>query len=555
MKCTIGLMTVLALCGAAGAGEGAAMKIWAVDPLVKVFPDDQPLARSQARTDVARGEFASLQVVVRCDGALEGLAAEVAPLERSAGDGSLAPRAVRFVGYVPVDRPMQAPCKDQLRKPPADFPDPLLEEKAVDVAAGVAQALWITVPVPENAQPGVYKGEVHVRATVDGAPVQATKKLEVRVYDVVLGKPRLWNTQWFGVNSAHMAIQPESESDEYYALLGRFARNMAEHYGNVAIISPVSLAQYGVAPDGSLTIDFSKFDRWVEVFREAGVLGRIEGGHIGGRSGDWDSQFVVRIQAVKDGKVETQSVAPDSAEADVFYARFFPALVNHLREKGWLDSYMQHLADEPIGKNKGSYQAMAALARKYAPELRIIEACHTKDLIGAMDIWVPQLNFLHTDFDHYRARQQAGDEVWFYTCVFPQAEYANRFIEQPLMKTRLLHWINFKYGITGYLHWGYNHWTADSPFTHTTRAHGGPEYLPAGDPWIVYPGEDGPLDSIRYEAMRDGIADHELLCMLAEKDPDLAMKLAGKHVLDFAQYDTDVKKLRANRRQLLKALQ
>ena len=133
----------------------------------------------------------------------------------------------------------------------------------------------------------------------------------------------------------------------------------------------------------------------------------------------------------------------------------------------------------------------------------------------------------------------------------PQGEYANRFIEQPLIKTRLLHWINFRYGVTGYLHWGYNHWTKDSPFTHTTRAHGGPSYLPAGDPWIVYPGRDGPLDSIRFEAMRDGIADHELLCLLAERNPDAAQRLAQKHVLEFDRYDTDVGRFRATRRELL----
>ncbi|MCZ7640085.1 MAG: DUF4091 domain-containing protein [Verrucomicrobia bacterium] len=140
------------------------------------------------------------------------------------------------------------------------------------------------------------------------------------------------------------------------------------------------------------------------------------------------------------------------------------------------------------------------------------------------------------------------------TCVFPQGEYANRFIEQPLIKTRLLHWINFRYGITGYLHWGYNHWTSDSPFTHTTRAHGGPAYLPAGDPWIVYPGKDGPLDSIRFEAMRDGIADHELLCQLGERDAALAERLARQHVQAFDRYDTDVAQFRATRRELLRSL-
>jgi hypothetical protein len=87
--------------------------------------------------------------------------------------------------------------------------------------------------------------------------------------------------------------------------------------------------------------------------------------------------------------------------------------------------------------------------------------------------------------------------------------------------------------VRSYLHWGYNQWTADSPFTHTTRPHGGPAYLPAGDPWIVYPGANGPLDSIRFEAMRDGIADCALLRALGEFDAPAAQELACRLVPKF----------------------
>jgi len=90
---------------------------------------------------------------------------------------------------------------------------------------------------------------------------------------------------------------------------------------------------------------------------------------------------------------------------------------------------------------------------------------------------------------------------------------------------------------------------------HTTASEdGGKNYLPAGDSWIVYPGKDGPLDSIRHEAMRDGIADYELLSMLAERDKEAAMRLASKHILAFDQYDCDVSHFREARRQLLRAL-
>lgn len=164
------------------------------------------------------------------------------------------------------------------------------------------------------------------------------------------------------------------------------------------------------------------------------------------------------------------------------------------------------------------------------------------------------VEFFHNDFEHYQERQRAGEEVWFYTCMYPQGEYANRFIEQPLLKTRLLHWINYRYGITGYLHWGYNQWGKDSPFTHATGQYADQQYLPAGDPWIVYPGRDGPLDSIRHEAMRDGIADYELLSMLGERDPAAAKRLVNRHVLDFDRYNCNINAFRATRLELLELL-
>ncbi len=134
--------------------------------------------------------------------------------------------------------------------------------------------------------------------------------------------------------------------------------------------------------------------------------------------------------------------------------------------------------------------------------------------------------------------------------MFPQGEFANRFIEQPLWKTRILHWINYQYGLTGYLHWGYNCWNSN-PFKETAVDFGG---LPAGDSWIVYPGMDGPLDSIRFEAMRDGIADYELLSMLGESDPNGAKALTSRRIQAIDKYNCDVKSFRQTRRELLEKL-
>ncbi|HEV2294771.1 MAG TPA: hypothetical protein VGR35_13030 [Tepidisphaeraceae bacterium] len=63
------------------------------------------------------------------------------------------------------------------------------------------------------------------------------------------------------------------------------------------------------------------------------------------------------------------------------------------------------------------------------------------------------------------------------------------------------------------------------------------------------------IDSVRFEAMRDGIADYELFCQLAERaerHEAAAERLVARHVLDFDRYDCDVKTFRDTRREMLK---
>jgi hypothetical protein len=344
---------------------------------------------------------------------------------------------------------------------------------------------------------------------------------------------------------------PKKETPDYWELLRRYARDMAEHRQNVARAAPLQLVDYA-GSGARMRFDFRRFDQWVKIFIDEGFA-MIEGQQLGWRKGDWNGPFVVSTYVVKDGKTVEERVDPTSPQADQFYSQFLPALQQHLRQRGWADRYVQHVADEPNDANAESYRAMAALVRKYAPGMRTLDAGYTTKLEGAVDIWVPHIDTLHKNIAYYQARKTKGEEVWFYTCVAAQGEYANRFMEQPLLKTRLLHWINYRYGVTGYLHWGYNYWTAD-PFADPVDVREGNFVLPAGESWIVYPGKDGVIDSIRFEAMRDGIADYELFSQLADQDPAAAQALASKHVMDFDKYNCDVATFRATRRELLERL-
>lgn len=93
--------------------------------------------------------------------------------------------------------------------------------------------------------------------------------------------------------------------------------------------------------------------------------------------------------------------------------------------------------------------------------------------------------------------------------MYPRGNFANRYVTLPLIKTRLLHWINYKYDSPGYLHWGFNAWGANGdPFGDVSAP---ANDWPGGDSHIVYPGYRKLYPSIRLAAMRDGIRDYDLL--------------------------------------------
>ncbi|MDR2774767.1 MAG: DUF4091 domain-containing protein, partial [Tannerella sp.] len=127
-----------------------------------------------------------------------------------------------------------------------------------------------------------------------------------------------------------------------------------------------------------------------------------------------------------------------------------------------------------------------------------------------------------------------------------------RFYERELIQTRLLHWFNYRYHITGYLHWGLNHWKNVSG--DTALYFDNESGLPSGDVCIVYPEYGKVYGSIRFEAMRDGIADYELLKLLEKKDSLKAAQLASSIIRKYDSYDSDIASFRARRVRLLEWL-
>ena len=79
----------------------------------------------------------------------------------------------------------------------------------------------------------------------------------------------------------------------------------------------------------------------------------------------------------------------------------------------------------------------------------------------------------------------------------------------------------YKYDIAGFLHWGYNFYYSQfsmrpiNPFL-VTDADGA---YPSGDPFSVYPGSGGPLESLRLKVFKHALQDMQVLKCLEKYVP------------------------------------
>jgi len=156
-----------------------------------------PTAKGEAiRISVAGNEAESAQIVVRPDAALAGLTATVGELRSASGAVLPADSTdVLRVGYVNVEI-----ASDEFGSV-GSWPDPLppLKNEGIHVPAGQNQPLWIMVNPPAHTPPGVYRGEITVKA--DG--YKSSVPLEVEVYGFSLPDTRTCRTL-FGLNAGRI---------------------------------------------------------------------------------------------------------------------------------------------------------------------------------------------------------------------------------------------------------------------------------------------------------------------------------------------------------------
>lgn len=164
----------------------------------------------------------------------------------------------------------------------------------------------------------------------------------------------------------------------------------------------------------------------------------------------------------------------------------------------------------------------------------VITAWYDEAYVPHVDTWCPTYNYYDTEYSRNLYADQ--EEKWWYGCIDPHPPYPSYHIEDTLLSSRLEPWMKADYGVVGTLNWAadvYAEWTGTQYIDIEDYYTGNASRFPRvnGDGWLMYPGKaygvDGPIPSIRLDAIRDGLEEYELFYEINENYKKVSAEIAA----------------------------
>lgn len=551
---------------------------------------ERPLPTRKSRTMLLRaaaGEAESVQLVVTPTRTVRGVT--ITPSLLTGPGGAIIPAEridVRQVHYLPVTEPTDSVGVE------AAWPDPLLPLTApVDLVADRNQPFWIRVHVPRGTPAGRYRGLVNL----NGDHFTAQAGLDVEVYGFELPERMSCSTA-FGFDAGLVARYHHlTDPAQQRAVLARYWDSFATHHISPYDAAPLDPFRVDWQPGGLPGAPQARKPVFDWQAWDAAMTDALEHRHFTTLSvpfpGLGGGSYHDRVEPALHG------FGPDSVEYEAMMAAYGREIEDHLRARGWLDRGFVYWFDEPEPRDYPFVMAGFERLKRFAPGLRrMLTEQPEPGLIGGPNLWCP----ITSAFDPAaaEARRAAGETLWWYVCTGPKAPYATLFLDHPATDLRVWLWQTWQRGIAGVLIWQTNYWTSDAaypdpaapqnpyldPMSWTSGYGTAPGTRLAwgnGDGRLLYPPLaaadglaqapvlDGPVESLRWEMLRDGIEDYEyhalLQRLLAEKGAGLTQqeKLTLRALLtvpeeisrSLTEFTTDPAVLDARRDQLARAIE
>ncbi|MBQ7867656.1 MAG: DUF4091 domain-containing protein [Clostridia bacterium] len=528
--------------------------------LEKVLPDREPAAWPYDRSVLPLGDRLGVQIAYWCDFEL------IHPQEARLFFEAEAPEGVHTqlysVGLVPV-RVACTPNHDDdyLTHSPAMLPDilwPYDEQNGVRRLGGQWRSIWVDLHA-ETA------GEHTVELRCKNAQGEClwSQTLTLQVSAQPLPKQKLIHTEWFHADCLADYYGLEVFGEQHWQVIENFIACAAAHGVNM-LLTPVVTPALDTAvggerttvqlcdiyeKNGGYTFDFAKLERWLGICQKYGIE-NIEICHL---FTQWGARHAPKVMVhtgeglIKRFGWETDALDPAYT---AFLHQLIPALKDFLREKGVLQNSWFHISDEPHDGDEEDYRKAQASVLPLLQDVHLIDALSSFDMYQTGIVKKPVVSTNHVE--PFLEAQVPG--LWVYYCVSQGKLVSNRFMSMPSRRNRILGVQLYLYHIEGFLHWGYNFYNSQysirhlDPFAETDSG----EAFPSGDPFLVYPGEDGkPISSLRLEVLYEALRDLRALQMLESLKgrafvESLISRLAGQKITfsDYPRNDAFVYELR-----------
>jgi len=531
--------------------EKEQLQFWLETAYRRVYPNSAPGNKTRLNIIAAKNEQVSFQACFK------NLSTDSAQVQCDLEGAGRFKTQVRRVGFVSMQQLNTYVPKEEVEgigKIPGLCPDPLFPEAQINVGVEANGVFWITLKTPADIPAGKYT--VNVKLTLvnrfayvgwnNTPPFSVILPVELDIRSLVI-KPRknFPVTNWISADSIWEYYKTEPCSDRFWELADKFIENIVAHGNNVVytpifnarhelLVRPAQLLKVKKLDEDRYAFDFSDVRKWVRLAMKHGAE-HVEFTHFF-TPAPTSGKYPQRIYERETGTVGKMLWPPEiSATSDVyrnFLKQFIPEFKEFLEAEQLLDKAFFHCADEPDGAAQiADYKKARALLKELAPWMKVMDAlsdpAFAKERIT--DMPVPSI----VTAPQFTA---AGVDHWVYYCCGPRDRYLQRLLDTPLSKIRMSGLVFYKLGAKGFLHWGYCYWfkfcTSEitDPFKYPD-VHAWPG-LPYGDPFVVYPGANGPLDSVRWEQFSEGLQDYALLQSAGMKPDDPLLK----EIKDYASF-------------------
>ncbi len=550
------------------------LTVYPVSSLEKVFPDERPGGAPCRGGTALRNERHAFQVAwYWAAPTLDDVALAV--------DSGLA-RFVRLyeVGLVPSDLPNWFERDDDvLRTAPGLFPDPLYEcgARTISLLPEQWRAVWVEIDGTAGDLPaGLHDIDV-VFSHGAGEARRELGRAGYRLEVLAAGLPpqTVCHTEWFHADCLANHYGDTVFSEAHWRRVEQFVA-MATAHGIDTLLTPLFTPPLDTAEGGERTtvqlvdvqvlsgtdadavyrFGFERLDRWLAMGDRQGVR-CFEMSHL---FTQWGAAHAPKILATGMDGILARRFGWDTDAGGAAYAafldQFLPELVRHLEERGYGGRVLFHVSDEPSLGQLASYRAAASLLGRHVGDKPVIDALSDFDFYAHGLVAQPV-----SANNHIEPFVEAGvPDLWVYYCCAQGVKVANRFFCMPSYRNRILGMQMFRYDIKGFLHWGYNFYSrrwslgAVDPFR-VTDAGGA---FPSGDPFLVYPGEDGPVPSLRLKVLADAFQDLRALQALTVKaGKEAVVRLMEEGLAEpvtFSEYPRNAAWLLATRDRINRAL-